>query len=97
MMTKTGLCVWTLAGLLVAGSVWAGKELTNGQFSQRPVASATVSTPQEAEQPWQGATLQTPLNPAAQPGQMTRKQQMRQQLNLQYTSKRPYVDARAPD
>ena len=97
MMTKTGLWVWTVAGLFVAGSVWAGKDVTNNQFSKRPAASATVNTTQEAEQPWQGATLQTPLNPAAQPGQMTRKQQMRQQLNLQYTSKRPYMDSQAPD
>ena len=77
-----------------AGMAWAGKDVPiHHPVKQTAAATATQSA---ATQAWAGASLQTEVNPDM-PAGLTRKQAQRKQLNLQYTSKRPYMDAQASD
>ena len=84
--------------LISVGSVtaYAGgvNNLNLQQAAKRPYAAHVQSSEGQsqsahADQAWEGATLQTDVKPDVQ-GLKTRKQQFREQLNLQYSSKRPY-------
>lgn len=86
--------VWAMVMMSSASMAWAGKDLpvSHPVKQASPPAAAQAS----ATQAWEGAILQTEVNPDTLE-QPTRKQVQRKQLNMQYTSKRPYMDSKAPD
>lgn len=89
MKTVKLYCVLGMVTMAFAGSAWADQPATNQNVAKRPVVG-------QAAQPWEGASLQTDKQPAAQQV-AEQKQQFRKQLNLQYASKRAYVEPHAAE
>lgn len=90
MKTMKLYCVLSVVAVAFTGSAWADQATTNQNVAKRAVAEPAH---EQANQAWEGASLQTDMQPAAQQV-AEQKQQFRKQLNLQYASKRAYV---APD
>lgn len=64
------------------------------QMAKRPYAAVKHDKP---DQPWEGASLTTAERPEAAAAAEQRKRAFRQQLNVQYMSKRPYTDPGTPE
>ncbi|HEY0906743.1 MAG TPA: hypothetical protein VGE17_06040 [Methylophilus sp.] len=95
---KMRISMLALAMLVSAGVELAhagSSDAVNAQqnLGKRPYA-AKVDAHTDSQQ-WQGATLQTDVNPDIQQQKQLRKQQLRQQLNMQFMSKRPYNNPNA--
>lgn len=90
-MKKSSLFLIVSAWMLAQSGVALSAEGVNTdrmqQLGKRPYAAKVANKPDQA---WEGATLRTEVRPG-EDGAVTRKQQFRQQLNLQYSSKRPYM------
>lgn len=86
MKTVTMYGVMGLVAMMFARTALADQTIANQNLAKRPAISQPAS--EQPQQPWVGASLKT----SQQPAQVVadQKQQFRQQLNLQYASKRPY-------
>jgi hypothetical protein len=68
----------SLVALAFAGSAWADQASANQNIARRAVVGQYA---EQADQAWEGASLHSAVQ----------KQQLRRQLNQQYTSKRATV------
>lgn len=93
-MYKRKICC-LIAGLLFVHfslAVGGGRPGTPQQnLGKRPMSSQP--TTDKTDQVWEGATLRSDVNTQDEQ-ESVRKRQFRQQLNMQFSSKRPYI---APD
>ena len=84
-MMALAMLVWAVTELAHAGAADVNAQQNLGKRPYAAKVDAHTDT-----QHWQGATLQTDVNPDIQQQKQLRKQHLRQQLNLQFMSKRPY-------
>lgn len=80
--------------MIVSATAFADPATPLQHMAKRPYAQTPHASPDQA---WEGASLQTAERPEAAAAALQRKQAFRQQLNLQYMSKRPYTDPGKPE